>query len=100
MMQTYFITANDTDVGKTYIVGLLARHFVAWASRYKLSRRSIAVVRVMRSGRKLLLVQIKLVATPYSATLRRWLLWRRAMPRTTHPLPVRIVVRSPNQNSR
>ncbi|MFQ3225706.1 MAG: 8-amino-7-oxononanoate synthase [Lentimonas sp.] len=28
-MQTYFITANDTDVGKTYIVGLLAREFVA-----------------------------------------------------------------------
>jgi 8-amino-7-oxononanoate synthase len=28
-MQTYFITANDTDVGKTYIVGLLARHFAA-----------------------------------------------------------------------
>jgi 8-amino-7-oxononanoate synthase len=28
-MQTYFITANDTDVGKTYIVGLLARHYAA-----------------------------------------------------------------------
>jgi 8-amino-7-oxononanoate synthase len=26
-MQTYFITANDTDVGKTYVTGLLARHF-------------------------------------------------------------------------
>ena len=26
-MQTYFITANDTDVGKTYVIGLLARHF-------------------------------------------------------------------------
>jgi dethiobiotin synthase len=26
-MQTYFITANDTDVGKTYATGLLARHF-------------------------------------------------------------------------
>jgi 8-amino-7-oxononanoate synthase len=26
-MQTFFITANDTDVGKTYITGLLARHF-------------------------------------------------------------------------
>ncbi len=26
-MQTYFITANDTDVGKTYVAGLLARHF-------------------------------------------------------------------------
>ncbi|CAA6678224.1 MULTISPECIES: aminotransferase class I/II-fold pyridoxal phosphate-dependent enzyme [unclassified Lentimonas] len=28
-MQTFFITANDTDVGKTYITGLLARHFSA-----------------------------------------------------------------------
>lgn len=28
-MQTYFITANDTDVGKTYVTGLLARHFAA-----------------------------------------------------------------------
>lgn len=28
-MQTFFITANDTDVGKTYIMGLLARHFAA-----------------------------------------------------------------------
>lgn len=26
-MQTFFITANDTDVGKTYSMGLLARHF-------------------------------------------------------------------------
>ncbi len=28
-MHTYFITANDTDVGKTYVTGLLARTFVA-----------------------------------------------------------------------
>ncbi len=28
-MQTYFITANDTDVGKTYVTGVLARHFAA-----------------------------------------------------------------------
>lgn len=28
-MQTYFITANDTDVGKTYVTGLLARYFAA-----------------------------------------------------------------------
>ncbi len=26
-MLTYFITANDTEVGKTYTTGLLARHF-------------------------------------------------------------------------
>ena len=26
-VRTYFITANDTEVGKTYITGLLARHF-------------------------------------------------------------------------
>ncbi len=26
-MVTYFITANDTEVGKTYVTGLLARHF-------------------------------------------------------------------------
>jgi 8-amino-7-oxononanoate synthase len=28
-MDTYFITANDTDVGKTYVSGFLARHFAA-----------------------------------------------------------------------
>ncbi len=27
-MQTYFITANDTGSGKTYVAGILARHFV------------------------------------------------------------------------
>ena len=26
-MRTYFITANDTEVGKTYVTGLLARYF-------------------------------------------------------------------------
>ena len=26
-MHTYFITANDTEVGKTYVTGLLARYF-------------------------------------------------------------------------
>ena len=26
-MQSYFITANDTDVGKTYLAGMLARYF-------------------------------------------------------------------------
>lgn len=26
-MQTFLITANDTDVGKTYVTGLLAKHF-------------------------------------------------------------------------
>lgn len=26
-MRTFFITANDTDAGKTYVCGLLARHF-------------------------------------------------------------------------
>ena len=28
-MQTYFITANDTDVGKTYVAGVLARYFAS-----------------------------------------------------------------------
>ena len=28
-MITYFITANDTEVGKTYVTGLLARHFAS-----------------------------------------------------------------------
>ena len=42
-MQTYFITANDTDVGKTYIVGLLARHFVA-------KGKSVQVVKAIDCG--------------------------------------------------
>ena len=28
-MQTFLITANDTDVGKTYVTGILAQHFAA-----------------------------------------------------------------------
>lgn len=32
-MQTYFITANDTDVGKTYVTALLAAHFASQGKR-------------------------------------------------------------------
>ena len=42
-MQTYFITANDTDVGKTYVTGLLARHFA-------LQGQSVQVVKVIECG--------------------------------------------------
>lgn len=35
-MQTYFITANDTGVGKTYVTGLLARHFASQGKRVQI----------------------------------------------------------------
>ncbi|WP_269522916.1 aminotransferase class I/II-fold pyridoxal phosphate-dependent enzyme [Coraliomargarita parva] len=35
-MKTYFVTANDTDVGKTYVMGLLARHFSALGQKVQI----------------------------------------------------------------
>lgn len=42
-MHTYFITANDTEVGKTYVTGLLARHFAAQG-------RSVQIVKAVECG--------------------------------------------------
>lgn len=35
-MQTIFITANDTDVGKTWVTGILARHFARSGQRVQI----------------------------------------------------------------
>ena len=42
-MHTYFITANDTEVGKTYVTGLLARHFSTQG-------KSVQVVKAIECG--------------------------------------------------
>ena len=42
-MQTYFITANDTNVGKTYMAGMLARHFAGQG-------KSIQIVKAIDCG--------------------------------------------------
>lgn len=42
-MNTYLITANDTDVGKTYITSLLARHFAN-------QRQSVQIVKAVECG--------------------------------------------------
>lgn len=42
-MRTYFITANDTEVGKTYVTGLLARYF----SR---KEQSVQIVKAVECG--------------------------------------------------
>lgn len=43
-MLTYFITANDTEVGKTYITGLLARYFVEHG-------QSVQIVKAIECGK-------------------------------------------------
>ena len=42
-MQTFLITANDTDVGKTYVTGILAKHFT------KL-RKDVQIVKAIDCG--------------------------------------------------
>ena len=42
-MFTYFITANDTEVGKTYVTGALARHFAAQG-------KSVQIVKAIECG--------------------------------------------------
>ena len=42
-MVTYFITANDTEVGKTYVTGLLARHFAQ-------QKQTVQIVKAIECG--------------------------------------------------